>query len=246
MVALVGVSALAAAFVQATTGLGFALVLTPIMFAALSPAGAIVTVTALGLELNLLVLLGERRRPAVAWGELFPVLVGAAPGTVCGVILLRALPKPVLQLAVGVALLLAAGLLLWGRGRRARAAAGSLRARLMVGFTTGALTTSTGISGPPIALWLARRRLGPGEVRDSLSALFLVVGLISLAALVPVLRRAHLDWSLIAAGLACVIGGHALGHRVFARLEGARFQPLLMVVILCAGAASIVAGAWSL
>src|SRR5438552_2298578 len=106
--ALVGVGALAAACVQATTGLGFALLLTPIMFALLSPAAAIVTVTALGLELNVLVLAGERRRPKVAWREAVPILLAAVPGTVCGVLLLRVLPKPVLQVGVGAAVIVAA------------------------------------------------------------------------------------------------------------------------------------------
>jgi uncharacterized protein len=167
-VALVGLSALAAASVQATTGLGFALVLTPIMFALLSPEGAIVTVTALGLELNLLVLLAERRRPRVAWGEVAPILAAAVPGVVCGVLLLRALPKPVLQVGVGVAVIAAA--LLRVRGGRTVIGPGSPSARLALGFATGALTTSTGVSGPPMALWLSRRGLAPGEVRDSLRA----------------------------------------------------------------------------
>src|SRR5947207_143774 len=96
--ALIGITALAAASVQATTGLGFALVLTPVLFALLAPIGAIVTATLLGLELNLLVLLGERRRPRVAWREVIPLLVAAVPGTLFGIVLLRALSKPVLQI----------------------------------------------------------------------------------------------------------------------------------------------------
>lgn len=238
--ALVGLTALAAACVQATTGLGFALVLTPVMFALLSPAGAIVTVTALGLELSLLVLLGERRRPRVAWREVGPILAAAAPGTVCGVLLLRALPKPVLQIGVGAALIAAAVLRV--RVSSAPAGSGSAPARLAIGFTTGALTTSTGISGPPVALWLSRRGLTPGEVRDSLSAMFLAIGVIALLALAPVLHRAHLDPALLAVGLSCVVGGHALGSRAFARLQERRFERLLLLVILCAGVASIVAG----
>jgi uncharacterized membrane protein YfcA len=231
-VALVGLAALAAASVQATIGIGFALVLTPVMFAVLTPTGAIVTVTALGLELNLLVLLAERRRPRVAWREL--------------VLILHALSKPVLQVAVGVALIGAA--LLLGRRVAAPVASGSSSAgtQLAVGFTTGVLTTSTGVSGPPLALWFSRGVLTPGEVRDSLSALFLVIGVVGFLSLVPVLGGAHLDTGLIAAGLACVIAGHALGRRAFARLEPARFRPLLLLVILAAGVASVVAGIGSL
>jgi uncharacterized protein len=237
---LVGLGAFAAACVQATTGLGFALVLTPVMFALLSPAGAIVTVTVLGLELSLLVLLGERRHPRVAWGEAGPILAAALPGTACGVLLLRALPKPVLQVGVGAAVIAAAVLRV--RVSSASARSGSAPARLAIGFTTGALTTSTGISGPPLALWLSRRDLSPGEVRDSLSAMFLAIGVIAILALAPVLHRTHLDGALLTVGLSCVVGGHALGSRAFVRLNERRFERWLSVVILGAGVASIVAG----
>jgi uncharacterized membrane protein YfcA len=234
--ALVGLAVLAAACVQATTGLGFALVLSPVVFAVLSPAGAIVTVTGLGLVLNLLVLLGERRRPRVAWREVVPILVAVAPGAVCGVLLLRGLPKPALQVGVGVVLLSA---VLLGRARRRPA-------RDSGGVITGVLTTSAGVSGPPIAIWLSRTDLTPGEVRDSLSATFLAIGAIACVTLVPVLPRAHLDPALIPAGIACVAGGHAVGSRAFARVEARRFELLLRAVIVCAGVASIVAGAAAL
>lgn len=244
--ALVCAGALAAASVQATAGIGFALVLTPVMFAVLSPTGAIVTVTVLGLELNLLVLLAERRRPRVAWRELVPILVAAAPGTVCGVLVLRALPKPVLQVTVGLALIVAATLLARRRVEPVPTGSGSAPSRLAVGFTTGVLTTSTGVSGPPLALWLASTRLTPAELRDSLSALFVAIGVIGFASLAPVLGRAHLDASLVAAGLACVVGGHAIGRRAFARIEARRFRPLLLLIIVAAGVASVVAGAGGL
>ena len=61
-VALVAVAALVAAVVQAATGLGFALVLSPAVFALLEPESAVVAITVLGLALNGLVLFAERRR----------------------------------------------------------------------------------------------------------------------------------------------------------------------------------------
>jgi uncharacterized protein len=241
---LVGLTALAAACLQAATGLGFALVLTPVLFAVLSPAGAIITVTVLGLELNLLVLLAERRRPVVAWAEVLPILAAAVPGTVCGVLILRALPKPVLQIAVGVLVIAAAVLRV--RTRRPAVAHGGAVRRLALGLVTGALTTSSGVSGPPLALWFSHRGLRPAELRDSLSASFLAIGAIGALALLPVLGRAHLSASLLASGLACVIGGHALGRRAFAALDARGFEPLLLAVILIAGLASVVAGVASI
>jgi uncharacterized membrane protein YfcA len=240
---LVGLTALAAACVQAATGLGFALVLTPVLFAVLSPTAAIITVTALGLELNVLVLLAERRRPVVAWGEVLPILAAAVPGTVCGVLILRALPKPVLQIAVGI-LVIAAALLRVRRRQPATTRGGTVR-RLVLGLVTGALTTSSGVSGPPLALWFSHRGLRPAELRDSLSASFLAIGVIGGLALLPVLGRARLSGSLLAIGLACVVGGHAIGRRAFAALDARAFEPLLLAVVLIAGLASVAAGAVS-
>ena len=72
--------------------------------------------------------------------------------------------------------------------------------------------------------------------------MFLANGIIALFALIPLLGRAHLEPGALAVGLTCVIGGHALGSRAFARLEASRFEPLLLAVIVCAGMASIVGG----
>ena len=171
------------------------------------------------------------------------MLAAAAPGAVLGVIVLRHLPKPALQLGIGVVLL--AGVLV-SAVRRASAEPTSVTARLAIGLTTGVLTTSTGVTGPPIALWLQRTGLTPAEVRDSLSASFLALGVIAALALAPVVGRAHLNPGLLAAATVCVAAGHALGHRAFARLPTRRFETALRAVIVCAGVASIVAGASAL
>ena len=77
---LLAVVALGRGRVQAATGLGFALVLSPAVFALLEPERAVVAITVLGLALNGLVLFGERRRPRVAWGEVRPLLIASIPG----------------------------------------------------------------------------------------------------------------------------------------------------------------------
>jgi uncharacterized membrane protein YfcA len=239
-IVLVACTAMAAACLQAATGLGFALVLTPVLFVLLSSTGAIVTVTVLGLALNLLVLLAERRRPAVVWEEVLPILAAAVPGTVCGVLVLRALPKSTLQIVVGL-LVIGAAIVRVQMRHRVQTHGGALR-RLALGLVTGALTTSSGVSGPPLALWFSHRGLRPAQLRDSLSASFLAIGVIGAAALVPVLGRAHLSGALLAAGVGGVVAGHALGRRAFAALDTRGFEPVLLAVILIAGVASVVAG----
>ena len=62
LMALAALAALAGAFVQSATGFGFALVLSPALFAVLEPDEAVTTLLALGLALNVLVLF-EHGRP---------------------------------------------------------------------------------------------------------------------------------------------------------------------------------------
>jgi uncharacterized protein len=244
-VALVAVVALAAAVVQASTGLGFALILSPALFALLEPESAVVALTVLGLALNGLVLFGERRRPLVAWAEVGPILAASVPGAVCGVLVLRALPKSALQIAVGVAVIGAAALRARARRDAAAPTPGDPRARLALGFATGTLSTSAGVNGPPMALWFAHRGLGPAEIRDSLSAAFLGLGLIAGVVLAPALAATgtDVDWAALGAALVCVVAGHAVGRRAFARIDAARYEPLLLAIVVAAGAASVVAGA---
>jgi uncharacterized membrane protein YfcA len=113
----------------------------------------------------------------------------------------------------------------------------------MLGLATGALTTSSGVSGPPLALWFSHRGLAPRQLRDSLSASFLGLGVVGALALVPVLGRGRPDPVVLGVGLAGVVAGHAAGSRVFARVYRRGYEPLLLGVILVAGVASVVAGA---
>jgi uncharacterized membrane protein YfcA len=239
----VALSALVAASVQATTSLGFALILTPVLFALLTPAGAIVAVTAFGLVLNLLVLLAERRRPRVPWHEVLPVLLAVIPGTICGVLILRALSKPVLQVSVGVAVVVAAALLASGR---LRIRSDSALTRLAVGFTSGTLSTATGISGPPLAIWLSSRRMHPSDLRDLITSIFVGTGIIAALTLLPIVHKAHLGLAVVLEGIAAVVVGHAIGSRMFRRLNAARFERLLLAVIAITGLVSVVLGASAL
>lgn len=199
IVALVGVVALAAACLQATAGIGFALVLTPVLLLLISPPATIITVTVLGLELNLLVLFAERRRRQVLWRESTDRAGGCARD-------LRgrdAAQRPVASRAAGGGGRArdprgAGACPPWGRRGHGRSRARRSRTRARgsevggrrrsVGaagarLATGVLTTSTGVSGPPLALWLTQRGLSPAQLRDSLSASFLAFGAVGALAL---------------------------------------------------------------
>jgi uncharacterized protein len=237
--ALAAVAAFAGAAVQSATGFGFALVLSPALFATMDPVEAVTALLVLGLALNLLVLFERGRPEHIDWRALAPMLVAALPGLAAGVVALTQLSKDALQVAVGLAVILAAGWQLrHGRRRPDLPAA----AGWTVGFVSGALTTSISVSGPPIVLWLEARGVRPEEFRASLAASFLVLNLAGGALLLAAEGTGALDAGAVAPLLGLVAAGYALGMFAFRRLDRERFFVLVLVLVACTGAASVVAG----
>jgi uncharacterized membrane protein YfcA len=241
---LAAAAAFVGASIQSATGFGFALVLSPALFAALDPVEAVTTLLVLGLALNALVMFERGRPEHVDWRALAPMLVAAIPGLAAGVVALTLLSKGALQVTVGVAVMLAAGWQL--RQRRARASTESARtlppaAGWAAGFASGALTTSISVSGPPIVLWLEAHQVRPDEFRASLAASFLVLNLLGGVVLL-VAEDSTLDADVVLPLLGLVLLGYALGTIAFKRLKGDRFFALALALVACTGAASLAAG----
>jgi uncharacterized membrane protein YfcA len=241
---LAAAAAFVGASIQSATGFGFALVLSPALFAALDPVEAVSSLLVLGLALNVLVLFDRGRPEHVDWRALAPMLVAAIPGLAAGVVALTLLAKEALQVAVGVAVILAAGWQL--RQRKERESMESRRtlapaAGWAAGFASGALTTSISVSGPPIVLWLEAHKVRPDEFRASLAASFLVLNLMG-GAVLFVAEGSALDADVVLPLLGLVLAGYALGAVAFRRLEGDRFFALALALVACTGAASLAAG----
>ncbi len=243
--------ALLGATVQSASAFGFGLILGPVLFAQLQPHDALTLLLLCGAELNLLMLFTERRRRLIRWPELTLLGVGAVPGLILGALILHVVSKPALQVTVGAAILVTVGIQL-RRGTTARAtrAAGSPRpatselGALGVGAVAGLLTTTTNTTGPPLVLFLGRHAADPLEVRDSVTAAFLVFNVLG-AVTLAVAGGAHdhidgqeLVWLLLATAL-----GHQVGRRLFTRLDAGRFRIVGVLLCTIAGIASILAGA---
>ena len=242
---LAAAAALVGASIQSATGFGFALILSPALFAAVDPVEAVSSLLVLGLALNLLVLFEGGRPEHVDWRALSPMLVAALPGLAAGAAALTLLSKETLQVAVGIAVILAAGWQLAQRvaressepARRVPPAAG-----WAAGFVSGALTTSISVSGPPIVLWLEAHGVRPEEFRASLAASFLMLNLVGAAVVFVAEGSGALEADVVLPLLGLVLVGYALGAVAFNRLEGDRFFALALALVACTGAASLAAG----
>jgi len=268
------------AALQSATGFGFALVSAPILFAILGPQEAVTAGVVLGLELSLLTLATERRRPRVLRGEAVALVGWSLPGVVAGAIALRELPDGLLSAVVALAVLAALALRLRFNGRaraavqsRARGAAqpspratvqpsprAAVRPRPRAAFqpspraavhhpwqtaaagaASGALSTSTSLSGPPLVFHLLARGASPEQMRDTLAAIFVALALLSAAALVV---TATFD---VPAGVltlaAAAVAGQLFGRRAFAwlgdRYETAVLTVLAMSALLALGSSAV-------
>src|SRR5918997_1033578 len=209
------VSVMAGAAVQSAVGFGFALVAAPLLYAAApSPEQAVGLLILLGLEVNLLTLLAERRRPHPSWADAVAVVAWSLPGALA--VNLRARPH-------------------------AQAPPRAWWARPAAGVAAGALNTSTSTGGPPVVLLLMGRGLPPRIVRDTLTTAFIGFAAVSSAALALTgTEEAVPGTAWVAALVPAAAAGQLAGRPLFARLAGGRaYQRILPVVLLVTVAAGL-------
>ena len=143
--------------------------------------------------------------------------------------------KQSLQVGVGLAVIVAA---VWQLRHRA---AVRLPAAL-AGFLSGVLTTSISINGPPLALWLESEQVPPREFRTTLAAAFFSLDVLGVALILAREGAGTVEPGRLGPLLACVLVGYWLGAIAFRRLDPERFSTVVLVVVICTGLASVVAG----
>jgi len=232
---LVAATAVAAgAALQSATGFGFSLIAAPIVFATVGPPEAVGLLLILGFEVNVLTLFGERRRPQPLPRDTLILVLWAVPGSLAGVAVLRALDPVALQIA------LSAGVVATLLARRLVAGHHVPRwAAPLAGFTSGALSTSTSTSGPPLLVYLLGREIPPAQVRDTLTVAFACLGIIGGIALWATGTDAAPEAGLLLVLMPLAAVAHVAGRPVFSRLaSGGRYEPVVTAVLLI----SVVAG----
>lgn len=167
---LASLAVLAASFVQGASGMGFALMVAPVL-TLLAPDLLPVCVLILMLPLNAYVAWRERHalnKRGAAW-----ISAGRLVGTFGGLAVLALLSAQALAIFVGASTI-AAAVVTWF----IPAFAPGVVAFVVAGLITGVTETSTGIGGPPMALTLQHRP--PAEMRATMALCFLVGEVISL------------------------------------------------------------------
>jgi uncharacterized membrane protein YfcA len=197
------------------------------------------TVTTVGSSLVLasgwIVLLSTWRTVQVrTLGALIP---GATIGVFIGTVLLRALEPAVIKLIAGTVVLLFAVSVL--RGWRIDAVHHPLAAPL-AGLASGTLSTSTGMSGPPVVLLFTTRQYDMQQFRGSITAYFYYVNFIGLSLLI---LRGIVGWEQLEIALRLLpaaIAGGFIGRRMLRYVSQSQFRTITLVMLLMTGTIGIV------
>lgn len=219
----------AGATVQGAAGFGVNLVSVPIV-AIVAPRAVPGALVLMSLPLSVTLAAREHRaldRRGAAW-----ILVGNAPGTAIGALIVAAVPAGSLGAVVGAVIVLGAAL---------SAVRGAFRvtdrAALGAGVVSGITGTTAAVGGPPLAL-LYQHHPGP-TVRATLNAVFAVSTLMSLVALGAVGELTR-DQAVLSAQLLPALAVGLLASRGLARwVDAGSVRPVVIVISGLAGLAAV-------
>ncbi|WP_046023092.1 sulfite exporter TauE/SafE family protein [Magnetospira sp. QH-2] len=214
------------AALQAATGLGGGLVMVPLL-ALVDPMLVPGPLILSALSLNSLMV--YRGRHEVAFGSLWPIIIGMVVGAGAAWPLLSYMEGPETQLIFGLMVLAAVGISVCGWSPRVTG-----RSMVIAGVVSAFMGTTAAIGGPILAL-LYQRCSGP-EMRATLAGLFFVGSLIILVILG---ERGRLGLPEFAAALLLIPGwlaGYWLAGPIARRLDAGHTRA---VVLIIAGGSSL-------
>jgi H+/Cl- antiporter ClcA len=109
---------------------------------------------------------------------------------------------------------------------------------------TSALTTTVGINGPPLVIWLRARHATLTQLRDTLAIIFLTLNLAAIPSVAA--HGGTIPGELLPALAGGLIIGHVVGLQAHQHLPAPALDRALVAILSAAATASIVAGATAL
>jgi uncharacterized protein len=218
--------ALASSFIQGVTGFGYGLLAAPLLSRVLNPIDFIATLSLISVALNayLTLTLKQRLRPDI----IIPLSVATLIGIPLGLIILQALPAPLLRQLVALSVIV----LLFLDQTRLLKLKLNPQNHFIIGALVGLLQSSVGVNGPLLVLYLRRLNLKPIVLRQQLAIMFLIISLatILLMSFTQQITPTALTSSAIA--LPGILIGAQIGRRCSAHLKPKAFHHLLTFLIL--------------
>jgi uncharacterized membrane protein YfcA len=213
------------AAVQGSVGIGFAVILAPLLmlYAPAFVPGPIVLAAWL-----LVILMAARERNDVIVRDLAPATLGRILGTIPGAFAISMLPRELYELLFGILIMI--GVIVSVLGWHFRP---TLMNVFLGSIVSGFMSTVSSVGGPPMAL-MYQHEEGP-RIRATISAIFMLGGVVTLAGL---WWAGHFHTTELLLGLILIPGvvvGFYLSRHLSARLDAEHIRPALLTAsAICA------------
>jgi hypothetical protein len=222
------VIAFLASVCQSVTGFGFALVMVPLITVVWAVKPAVTATVMLSLCGNLVLL--REVRGHVSMPRVGGLLAGFAIGLVPGVFIFERADEDVLRIGVGVVVLIAT--LAIYRSPEIDQGRDGLGLRMVFGAISGAIGSSTSLSGPPIVLYLVGRVREMDAFRATVLAYFVPSGVIVLVSYAIVGQITRDVLLMAAVATPAVLIGNPVGGWLRAHLDAEKFRIVVLAVLV--------------
>ena len=215
------------AAVQASVGLGFGLLATPLLAMVdtdFVPGAVLVAIIPLTLSVSIGSFADIDHRGAGL------AVLGRVPGVVLGTVVVATVSDRSIAIGLAVAVLIAVVMSVW-----LPSVAVTPRRTIAAGTVSGFMGTTTGVGGPPMALLF--QRTDARTVRATLSAYFFAGTLLSIMSLTIAGELGARQWRLALLLLPGVVAGVIASRWLRPYLLGQWFRPSLLA--LCAASATV-------
>lgn len=222
---------LLSSFLQTTTGFGYAIITAPLLALALSAKVTVMLVMITAIIICVFLLRATKNQGS--FKAIAHLLTASIIGAIPGAYVMTMISNDGLKLFIGV-LLMVVSLALWRRYTFPVKQSKSME--FIIGLVGGFLTTTTGVTGPPIILYYLNAKAEENKVafRANLARYFLMINFASvlISYIAGTLNSSEL-WRYTLVAVPALFGGFYLGEKMFYRISvpALRAGSLLMIFI---------------
>ena len=241
MFALVLLAVVVGAMAQRVAGLGFGLMVSPVLVVLLGPLDGVMIVNACGAASSALILARVWRD--VEWGRYVGLIVPGFAGIALGAVLASRVPAAPLEMGIGITLI--AALVASQLVARARRRIDGLGVMAGCGFASGLMNAAAAVGGPAVTAYAVLSRWDQRRFSATLQPFFLTTGTTSIVSKAfatgwhwPALEA--WQWGAV---LACMLAGIAVGDLLAHRLPGHAVRRTVVGIAYAGAVMAIVNGA---
>jgi uncharacterized membrane protein YfcA len=226
----VAAASFVAAFTQALTGFGSALVGMPLLSPVVGVriASPLMAVISILLNLSLLVI----RRQSVRWQAMWQLILAAVAGIPIGLVALSLASEQIVLVVLGI-ILIAYSLYAWFTPRLPELAHPAWK--YIFGFVSGVLAGAYNVGGPPAVIYASAKGWEPNEFKSNLQALFVVENVVVVVGHGYTGSFTPEVLNLVLVAIPALILGIVAGLALARYIPDALFRKLVLILLIVLG-----------